>query len=173
MILTSSEPFDPKSVPVKRWRDYEEGDWDTDSITSSSTYQTNTKSYVPTEFSGKGPRSEYFAPGNNRSSIQAKNFTRESMISYQGNGIPDATPSISSGRSNRSSVIPGPFSHSDLVITDELLFAEIQQSLFGADLMTLTKKQIRDNLSIKLGVDLKPRKEVMNRMIDEVLTKQV
>ena len=69
-------------------------------------------------------------------------------------------------------LIPGPFVNQMAQITDEMLYNEIRQALVGADLMTLTKKQIRDNLSAKLGVDLKPRKETMNRMIDDILSRQ-
>eukprot|EP00842_Homolaphlyctis_polyrhiza_P002785 jgi/Hompol1/3507/HPOL_006622-RA len=41
--------------------------------------------------------------------------------------------------------------------------------LASGDLMTLTKKQIRDDLSRRFAVDLKPRKDAINRMIDDVL----
>ncbi|KAH9273457.1 hypothetical protein BASA83_004123 [Batrachochytrium salamandrivorans] len=53
--------------------------------------------------------------------------------------------------------------------TDEQILADIRVILSTGDLMTLTKKQIRDDLSRRFGVDIRSRKETINRMIDDVL----
>lgn len=54
--------------------------------------------------------------------------------------------------------------------TDEQLLAEIKGILATANLMTLTKKQVREDLSARFGgQDLKPRRAAINAMIDDVL----
>jgi chitin synthase len=164
VYVADTEPFDPKSIQMKRWRDYEDAEWDNESMSSASTFQS--KSYTPTEASR--PRSDYSmgAAYLRQSQVQSKK-NHLSMVSF---GEAAANPGLLDAQSNSS--VPGPFGGNG-VVTDELLYSEIQQSLIGADLMTLTKKQIRDNLSVKLGVDLRLKKEVMNRMIDEILAKQM
>lgn len=135
VYLADTEPFDPKSIPLKKWKDFEEQElWDNESIISGSTVQTHSVA----------SRSD----AGSVASYESKKQKHMSMVSY--------------GGANRASMI-----------SDELLYAEIQKALVGADLMTLTKKQIRENLSAKLGVDLKAKKEVMNAMIDEILAKQM
>lgn len=168
VYVADTEPFDPKSIPLKRWRDYEDAEWENESMSSGSTFQS--KSYVPTEFSR--PRSEFSLASAYQRPNQAqpkKNYL--SMVSF-GDVNPGVNPSPIPADLQSNTSVPGPF-RGNGVVTDELLYREIQQSLIGADLMTLTKKQIRDNLSVKLGVDLRLKKEVMNRMIDEILAKQM
>ncbi|KAJ3309903.1 hypothetical protein HDV04_005533 [Boothiomyces sp. JEL0838] len=151
VYLADTEPFDPKSIPMKRWRDFEENDlWEQESVVSGSSFQSSVRSQGMPPVMGDDftASSVYDGPTNPR---------HLSMVSYGNSPSP-----VGAG-------VPGPYPSNNGVITDEQLFFEIKQSLVGADLMTLTKKQIRDNLSAKLGVDLKPRKEQMNRMIDEIL----
>lgn len=133
VYVADTEPFDPKSIPLKKWKEFEEQDlWENESMVSGST----TKSSI------------------------ASRSDAASIISYE-------------SRKNKhiSMVSFGADRGSSNIISDELLYAEIQKALIGADLMTLTKKQIRENLSAKLGIDLRSKKEVMNFMIDEILTK--
>jgi chitin synthase len=147
VYVADAEPFDPKSIQLKRWRDFEENDlWEADSIISGS---TATRSRAPTEYS---------------------NYSKKSDATYQSNDIPVRQGHLSMISLGTEGGIPGPFAAHQPIITDEILYREIKQCLVGADLMTLTKKQIRDQLSIKLRVDLRPKKEIMNRMIDEILS---
>ncbi|KAI9597706.1 chitin synthase-domain-containing protein [Syncephalis fuscata] len=53
--------------------------------------------------------------------------------------------------------------------SDDQLLAEIRQILSTSDLMTITKKQVREQLSQMHGIDLTPRKEFINNTIDMVL----
>ncbi|KAI1314517.1 hypothetical protein EDD11_002033 [Mortierella claussenii] len=55
--------------------------------------------------------------------------------------------------------------------TDEQLVNEIQNVLATADLMSITKKQVRERLMAFFGVDLTLRKEYINDMIERVLEK--
>jgi chitin synthase len=54
--------------------------------------------------------------------------------------------------------------------SDTQILEEIRNILSTADLMTLTKKQVREELSKRFGgVDFKSKREAINRMIDNVL----
>ncbi|KAG0297870.1 hypothetical protein BGZ96_004521 [Linnemannia gamsii] len=53
--------------------------------------------------------------------------------------------------------------------TDEELANEIQNVLATADLMSITKKQVRERLMAFFGVDLTSRKEYINEVIERVL----
>ncbi|KAF9438367.1 hypothetical protein BGZ76_008397 [Entomortierella beljakovae] len=53
--------------------------------------------------------------------------------------------------------------------TDEQLANEIQNVLATADLMSITKKQVRERLIAFFGVDLTSRKEYINEVIERVL----
>lgn len=149
VYVADTEPFDPKSIPLKKWKEFEETElWENDSVVSGSTAQ----SY------NKVAKSEFSVASYDSTSAKKQKYA--SMVSFGGG---EARNSV------KQQVQPEPLPPH---ITDELLFSEIQQALQGADLMTLTKKQIRDNLSAKLGVDLRSKKDVMNKMIDEILFKQ-
>lgn len=54
--------------------------------------------------------------------------------------------------------------------SDNELFAAVKQFLSSANLMSVTKKQVREELSRMFGgVDLTPRKATLNAYIDEIL----
>ncbi|KAG0265994.1 hypothetical protein BG011_003644 [Mortierella polycephala] len=55
--------------------------------------------------------------------------------------------------------------------TDDQLTNEIQNILATADLMSITKKQVRERLMAFFGVDLTQRKEYINEVIERVLEK--
>ncbi|KAI9143903.1 chitin synthase-domain-containing protein, partial [Paraphysoderma sedebokerense] len=94
------------------------------------------------------------------------NFT--SMASLQSNMnmssplLPASSPSMAPVGS------PG-FGASAGAPTDEELVFEIRRIISTADLMKLTKKQVREELSALFSIDLSSRKEFINRTIDVVL----
>ncbi|KAG0331412.1 hypothetical protein BG004_001670 [Podila humilis] len=65
-----------------------------------------------------------------------------------------------------SGILPVPSSDQP---TDEQLANEIQNVLATADLMSITKKQVREQLMAFFGVDLNPRKAYINEVIERVL----
>ncbi|KAI9189413.1 hypothetical protein H9P43_000846 [Blastocladiella emersonii ATCC 22665] len=55
--------------------------------------------------------------------------------------------------------------------SDAVLFTAVQEILARSDLMTITKKQVREELSQMFGgVDLRARRDQINRMIAEILS---
>ncbi|KAI9330925.1 chitin synthase-domain-containing protein [Zopfochytrium polystomum] len=57
--------------------------------------------------------------------------------------------------------------------SDEEILRELKRILATANLMTITKKQTRDELSAIFGVDLTPKKAVINQYIEEILQGRV
>lgn len=57
----------------------------------------------------------------------------------------------------------------EATITDAQLERSIRRICQGADLDTLTKKSVRKTLEQEYGVDLTPRKDSINRIIEQVL----
>ncbi|RUS32442.1 chitin synthase-domain-containing protein, partial [Jimgerdemannia flammicorona] len=53
--------------------------------------------------------------------------------------------------------------------TDEEILQEIRRILSTSDLMSITKKQVRDELSAFFGVDMSSRREFVNSCIEQVL----
>ena len=54
--------------------------------------------------------------------------------------------------------------------SDDTITADLRQLLAGADLSTVTKKQLRGQLSERYGgVDLRSKKDLINRTIDEAI----
>ncbi|KAI9100977.1 chitin synthase-domain-containing protein [Phlyctochytrium arcticum] len=56
---------------------------------------------------------------------------------------------------------------------DRTLAAEVQRLLERSDLMSISKKSIRDALSEMFGVDLTPKKQLISDVIEEVLERMV
>ncbi|ORZ30039.1 chitin synthase-domain-containing protein [Catenaria anguillulae PL171] len=57
--------------------------------------------------------------------------------------------------------------------TDAEIYHEVRRILATADLMSVTKKQIRDELSALFNVDLAPRREFINQCISDILANGV
>ena len=57
--------------------------------------------------------------------------------------------------------------------TDAQLLAQIQSFLATADLMTVTRKSVREELARVFGVDLSARKEFIHSSIDKVLKNEI
>ena len=53
--------------------------------------------------------------------------------------------------------------------SDSELYMETERIINSADLMTMTKKQVRDELSRRFGMDLSMRKDYINKSIDVIL----
>lgn len=54
--------------------------------------------------------------------------------------------------------------------SDDEIFIQVQRILSQADLMTITKKQVRDQLSSHFKIDLIHKKVTINEMIEGILS---
>jgi chitin synthase len=136
--IIDEEPFDPNSIPMKSWSEYEQERWENE---SSMTKQTG---YAQSE-----ARSQYTAPPSVHSGIPNQYYP------------PSYTPSG----------VNYPISGSVVGPSDEQIVAQIKLILETADLMKITKKQIRNQLGAFFGIDLTFKKDFINSVIEDLLKK--
>ncbi|KAK9687246.1 hypothetical protein K7432_014857 [Basidiobolus ranarum] len=55
------------------------------------------------------------------------------------------------------------------MVSDHEIMEEVRHILSSANLMSITKKQVRDELSRHFGMDMTPKKEYINNCIDMIL----
>lgn len=151
--IIDEEPFDPNSIPMKRWTEYEQQMWENESNVSGKTgtaYSSYAPSHATSYVSGSaGYPISYVAPV----------------------GVPPmySDPSVNGSRRTSlakplmSPTLGGPEP------SDDQLVSQIKSILATANLMTVTKKQVRDELTAFFGVDMTPRKDFINKVIEDVL----
>ncbi|KAI9184377.1 hypothetical protein H9P43_003430 [Blastocladiella emersonii ATCC 22665] len=83
---------------------------------------------------------------------------------YGGPTTPSPLPSIPAAYGG-----PSPLGGMAGFPTDEEIYHEVRRILSTADLMTITKKAVRDELSALFNVDLSPRRDFINQCINEIL----
>jgi hypothetical protein len=115
-VKAEVEYFDPASVPLMTWTDYDRANRDDSS--------------VGTRFKG-----------------------------YPESIPPDYAESLSGEFAKLLSGMP----------SDEELLQEIRHILSTTDLMKITKKSVRERLSMLFGVDMSPKKEYIHWAIDSIL----
>ncbi|KAJ3108426.1 hypothetical protein HDU97_001133 [Phlyctochytrium planicorne] len=165
IITADVVPFDPSSIPLKKWGDHERDLWEKGSEHSES---------HASDISGMSHGSHKFPPppgsvfgGSVMSgpvyAIPPASTYSPSMYGPPTTYAPSVAPPPPNNRLSMYSnmTAPGP--------SDEDLLREIRRILSTANLMTVTKKQVRDELSMLFGVDLTPRKSTINHYIEEIL----
>jgi len=186
IFVTDEGQFDPSEIPMKKWSDYEkEMMWDAqsnhsyESMGSRQSYAhqyENQSSYgdlVPRPSSQASyllpprPSSAYSSHADLRNSQYDMSASRQS-IGYNDHPSQYMTPADESYMRPPSSAsfhdqnIP-------LLPSDDTILQEIRNVIATADLMTITKKQVRDHLSQVFGCDLTPKKDFINQSIEMIL----
>jgi chitin synthase len=138
----------------------------TGGTTTGSVYMPGNNDPHRSMISGGGmARSEYepsmaFGPS---ATMDEHNMTRYSMISNT-QSMQQPQPYAMSNVGGVTAAMGGGGYPSD-----EQLMAEIRQILSTSDLMTITKKQVREQLGQMHRMDMTPRKEFINKTIDMIL----
>jgi hypothetical protein len=127
------------------------------------------------QYGQPGIVSMYGAPPANEYAFEAPPYEISNRNSYYAAPNPQRM-SMQAGyeppMSNRGStygVMPPPGANFP---SDEAIFQAVRQILNTADLMTVTKKQIRNELNHIFGVDLTAKKDFIHQCIDTVLQSQ-
>lgn len=152
LVITDEGKFDPASIPKKRWEEYQAELWEAqtqrDDRSEFSGYSYATKSY-------HAAQSEYGYPGSRpMSHLDMPHYG--SRMSF--------APSEMLGRNadmemSDLSNLPG----------EDAILAEIRVILSTADLMTVTKKSVKQELERRFGVNLDARKAYINSATEAVL----
>ncbi|KAJ3130242.1 hypothetical protein HK098_004289 [Nowakowskiella sp. JEL0407] len=212
------EEFDPSSVPLRSWADYEKelmekvsedrSDSQADSETEGSLKYAASIGYGPGSVYGEGsvygfpqntPAYQGSHAGTNVPSQYAPSnagFTTQPIASSVAQSIYDyamdpkrrrsgyfvggGPPSVA-GDWNAVPPIPQiPSQYTQInqpsqtkSPTDEELLDEIRHILSTRDLMTVTKKSVREELARLFGMDMTPRKDYIHKCIDMVLQNQI
>ncbi|KAI7871839.1 chitin synthase-domain-containing protein [Spinellus fusiger] len=194
IIVTDDEKFDERMIPLKTWAVYEQELWESKSVVSEETKAT-VCSYESQETQTTTTRSRKksdFISQETDSVVSRRSGSVRSGVSAQDR--PPFLPPLITGLSEQrlsefsvdlsavlNSATHGKKRRGDeegegktvILPEDEDMEREIHRILATANLMTLTKKQVRDQLSSLFGVDLTIKKGFINATIERILENDV
>ncbi|CAK5267340.1 unnamed protein product [Mycena citricolor] len=177
MIVHDEGKFDPRVIPLKSWNDYENELWDKESNHSIGSWAPPPKL-----------RSHYAE--SHTASLYGRETTYEPRSyspapSQAGGYAPLPLPGYQSGRNTPQSLYHvQPMMPDSRPLTNYLdvhgisgdespseaeLHQAVQDALRGADLNSITKREIRRRLEARFGMDLTSRKSAINAAIDRAL----
>ncbi|OUM61397.1 glycosyltransferase family 2 protein [Piromyces sp. E2] len=172
--LPETEKFKLSMIPTKTWDEYEQ-----------ELYEQSTKDSRMDGYSDHTlAKSDIYAPSMPAippQSMQMQQLYAESAYAgsaynapaYQSqyvnsNGLNPNTSMVSSvPPSQRNSMEFAGFP------SDEEIVAQIQNIIYNSDLMKITKKQVREELSEYFGIDMSAKKDFINCTIEEILSGQM
>lgn len=187
MIVHDEGKFDPRSIPLKSWNDYENELWDKESNHSIGSWDP------PQKFQNEGYAESHTASIYGRETYYEPAMSRAYSPSPSQAGMMYPPPGYQSGRNtpmSASGMMPVhqpmpsrpatnyldvqiPSSRSpeqmDGLPTDTDIDHAVELVLREADLTVVTKREIRRKLEDHFGMDLTSRKHAINAAIDRVL----
>ncbi len=143
-MLEEEEQFDPDSIPLMTWAQYEANN--PESLYSRSESKGNTLGY---------------SDGKYGESYGYSSLTRSTLTTGYTYSEYGSTSEHSVGLHHRHANSRMP--------SDEEILEEIRHILSTTDLMKVTKKSVRDRLSALYGVDMIIKKEYIHTCIDMIL----
>lgn len=150
VVVSDEGKFDPASIPRKRWEEYQMELWEAqtsrDDRSEASAFSYGTKSHA-------FPQSEYNFPSSRPASQLDLPLPSASRLSV--------APSEMMSRPMDMDISSDDSGHGHLP-PDEALLAEIREILRTADLMTVTKKSIKQELERRFGVNLDAKRPYIN-----------
>lgn len=158
VVISDEGKFDPDSIPRKKWEEYQAELWDTQtsrddarSEISGLSYGTKAQAVVseygfpsrPNSTTGFAQPNPYESRNNSRMSLAPSDFAYQRNSQYGGSQF---------------------FNPDDMVglPSDDALLAEIRDILKTADLMTVTKKGIKQELERRFDVPLDAKRAYIN-----------
>ena len=177
IVITDEGKFDPASIPHKKWEEYQAELWESqtmhDDRSEVSGFSYGTKSYHPaaaSEFNylPSRPMSQIggIGGGNNNNNFP---YDNKNANLYNPNPRLSIAQSEMLSPGNRASQFGGAAQQEQLEManlaglpSDDAILAEIRDILKTADLMTVTKKSIKNELERRFGVPLDARRAYIN-----------
>ncbi|KAJ3298077.1 hypothetical protein HK104_011190 [Borealophlyctis nickersoniae] len=186
VVVADVVKFDPKSIPVKKWSDHEAEMWEKNSSQSDSRGSESSESkryhnpsaYGGSVYGGTAP-SVYTSPsvyggaapsvysGYGGSPAGGAGSVYGGSVAGSVAGGPRGQPAYPEKRYSYASMNSGVTG--GVLPSDEEILREVRRILSTGNLMTITKKQVRDELSAIFACDLAPKKSVINHFIEEIL----
>ncbi|KAK4519366.1 uncharacterized protein ATC70_009601 [Mucor velutinosus] len=191
IIVTDDEKFDEKMIPLKKWAVYEQEMWETKTLRSEVTHSkcsvyscdddempsVYNRSYNDDHSLQSHPSFMTSSKSNSNHTINSRyqllpplisSFSDNNSLGLDLSSVfrPNASPSAAAEDSNG-------MRREDIKVAmlpeDNDIEKEIIRILTSSNLMTLTKKQVRDQLSKIFGVDLTIKKGFINATIERLL----
>ncbi|KAI0074333.1 glycosyltransferase family 2 protein [Panus rudis PR-1116 ss-1] len=193
LVVHDEGKFDPRSIPLKSWSDYENELWDKESNHSIGSWVPPTKfqndGYAESHTASIYGRETFYEPAMSRayspSPSQVQMYPPPGYQSGRNTPMSMAAPGVlhqpvpSRPVTNYLDVqIPGSRSPEELDLppgapTDAEIDRAVENILSEANLNTITKREIRRQLEDQFRMDLSSRKHVINAAIDRVLVSRV
>ncbi|KAF5097268.1 hypothetical protein DV451_003900 [Geotrichum candidum] len=147
IVVTTEGKFDPSEIPLQRWAEYQSEAWN----------------HFNNEVAKNGAPSTLADAESiaGRSYTPSQNVLAKSVYSMP---FDSRAPSRVGGPGAEA------YEMSTNIPSDEVITAEIKEILSTADLMTVTKKSIRQSLEAKFGVKLTAKRDYINYVTEAVLT---
>ncbi|KAL9105392.1 MAG: hypothetical protein Q9227_009430 [Pyrenula ochraceoflavens] len=181
VVISDEGKFDPASIPKKKWEEYQAELWEaqtqkealsTDAKSEISGWSYGTKSYHPA-------MSDYGVgmPGSRGVSqvdlLGANQYSRSHMSLAPSEANLLHVPDMHMP-GNRTSGAISEMELSDInnstLPSDDALLSEIRDILQTADLMTVTKKAVKNELERRFGVNLDIKRAYINSATEAVLS---
>ncbi|KAF8872468.1 glycosyltransferase family 2 protein [Infundibulicybe gibba] len=183
MIVHDEGKFDPRSIPLKSWSDYENELWDKESNHSIGSWVPPAKfkadGYAESHTASIYGRETYYEPsqigmhpppgyqsGRNTPQSHLRPMSDAGMLHQPAPSRPITNYLDMPIPTTRS---PDEFGSPAGSPTDSDLDRAIQEVLRVADLNSVTKREIRRQLEDQFGMDLTARKATINAAIDRIL----
>ncbi|RDA95156.1 hypothetical protein CP533_1929 [Ophiocordyceps camponoti-saundersi (nom. inval.)] len=174
VVISDEGKFDPRSIPRKKWEEYQAELWetqtsreDTRSEISGFSYGTKAQALV----------SEYAFPSRPASTTGFTGHPSTAHLPYDSRNVSRMSLAASEIPGNRMSHFSGSqyFNPDDMVglPSDDALLAEIREILRTADLMTVTKKGVKQELERRFDVPLDSKRAYINSATEAILSGQL
>ncbi|KAI0021281.1 class V chitin synthase [Xylariomycetidae sp. FL0641] len=172
VVVSDEGKFDPASIPRKKWEEYQAELWDAQTSKDDSRSEISGYSYA-TKPGMNVAISEYYSPSRAGSTVGVPYDTR-----HPGN----ASRMSFAPTENRLSQFGGSqfFGNQEMEMSsltgmpsDDALLAEIREILRTADLMTVTKKGIKQELERRFNVSLDAKRAYINSATEALLSGQL
>ncbi|KAJ2907330.1 glycosyltransferase family 2 protein [Zalerion maritima] len=186
VVVTDEGKFDPASIPRKRWEEYQTELWDAQTARDDARSEISGFSYATKQLpGGGGAHSEYGFPlgGGSRPG---------STVGYHPYGMPQqqygqvSNPNLPTqsrmsqfggsqffGGSQSASQQELEMANLSGMPSDDAILAEIREILRTADLMTVTKKGIKQELERRFGIPLDSRRAYISSATEALLSGQL
>ncbi|KOS21638.1 Chitin synthase 8 [Escovopsis weberi] len=170
IVISDEGKFDPASIPQKKWEEYQAELWETQTSRDDTRSEASGYSYAT-----KAPalQSEYGFPSRPGSTT---GFNPNANMHGMDRGMSRMSVVHSEVGGNRMSQYAGShFSPDDMVglPSDDVILAEIRDILRTADLMTVTKKGVKQELERRFDVPLEAKKAYINSATEALLSGQL
>jgi chitin synthase len=179
VLLSDEGKFDPDSIPKKKWEEYQAELWEAqtqrdETRSEMSGYSYGTKSYHPAGSVYGGYETQYLIP-------QSRSVSQMD-VNPPMYGAPYSQSRLSLAPSEMlgGGMLPSGRSVADMEMadltglpTDDMILNEIRDILKTADLMTVTKKGIKQELERRFNVNLDAKRAYIGSATEAILSGQL